>query len=312
MRTTPAATANSTSDRRIPNALVSGVLVNPPYPGCPPESDRAFYTKSVLAIPACYFNNCQDLAAKRGCDCATCTFAERPRAARVRRRFRDFALARFLGGPSGSLTGTPNQRFVEQAYLDLLGRAADPNGLAGWSGLLDQGQASRAQVALGIEGSPEYHARVVDALYAHILHRPADITGETGWTNFLNSGGTAQQLAAELLSSDEYVNDNGNTTSGFVTGVYRDVLHRSPDAGAQSWIQYINNGISRAAVAAAILVSPESDQDVVEGFYHRFLNRAGESAGISGYVSLLQQGASWEGIEAIIIGSDEYFARAQA
>ena len=30
----------------------------------------------------------------------------------------NFALARFLGGPSGSLTGTPNQRFVEQAYLD--------------------------------------------------------------------------------------------------------------------------------------------------------------------------------------------------
>jgi hypothetical protein len=51
---------------------------------------------------------------------------------------------------------------------------------------------------------------------------------------------------------------------------------------------------------------------VVEGFYHRFLNRAGESAGTSGYVSLLQQGASWEGIEALIIGFDEYFARAQA
>jgi uncharacterized delta-60 repeat protein len=224
----------------------------------------------------------------------------------------NFALARFLGGPSGSLTGTPNQRFVEQAYLDLLGRAADPNGLAGWSGLLDQGQASRAQVALGIEGSPEYHARVVDAPYAHILHRAADITGETGWTNFLNSGGTAQQLAAVLLSSDEYVNDNGNTTSGFVTGVYRDVLHRSPDGGAQSWIQAINNGMSRAAAAAAILASPESDQDVVEGFYHRFLNRTGESGGISGYVNLLQQGASWEVIEAIIIGSDEYFARAQS
>jgi uncharacterized delta-60 repeat protein len=223
-----------------------------------------------------------------------------------------FALARFLGGPSGSLSGTPNQRFVEQAYLDLLGRAADANGLAAWSGLLDQGQASRAQVALGIEGSPENHARVVDALYAHILHRRADDTGETGWTNFLNSGGTAQQVALALLSSDEYVNDNGNTTSGFVTGVYRDVLHRSPDAGAQSWIQAINNGMSQAAAAAAILASPESDQDVIEGFYHRFLNRAGESAGISGYVSLLQQGASWEGIEAIIIGSDEYFARAQA
>ncbi len=52
-------------------------------------------------------------------------------------------LARFLGGPSGGLTGTPNQQFVEQAYLDMLGRIADANGLAAWSGLLDQGQATR-------------------------------------------------------------------------------------------------------------------------------------------------------------------------
>ncbi len=71
-------------------------------------------------------------------------------------------LDRFLGGPSGSLTGTPNQQFVEQAYLDMLGRFADTNGLAVWSGLLDQGQATRAQVALSIEGSPESHELVVE------------------------------------------------------------------------------------------------------------------------------------------------------
>ncbi len=143
-----------------------------------------------------------------------------------------------------------------------------------------------------------------------ILHRSVDPATETGLTNFLNSGGTAQQVALALLNSPEYVTDNGNTTSGFVTGLYRDVLHRSPDTGEQYWIQAINNGSSMAAVAAAILASAESDEDVIDGFFHRFLNRAGDSAGISYYVSLLQQAHPGRSIEASIIGSAEYFARA--
>jgi uncharacterized delta-60 repeat protein len=224
----------------------------------------------------------------------------------------DFALARFLGGPSGSLTGTPNQLFVEQAYLDMLGRVADTNGLAAWSGLLDQGQATRAQVALDIEASSESHALVAEALYAQILHRAADAGGDAAWTNFLNSGGTAQQVAVALLSSAEFVNNYGTVAVGVVPGLYRGVLHRAPDPGYQTWVLAIDNGISVASVAGAILASPESDQDVIDGFFHRFLNRAGDSAGISYYVSLLQQGASWEDVEASIIGSAEYFARAQA
>ena len=221
-------------------------------------------------------------------------------------------LIRFLVGPSGSLTGTPNQQFVEQAYLDMLGRVADANGLAAWSGLLDQGQATRAQVALDIEGSPESHGLVVEALFAQILHRPVDPPTETSLTNFLNNGGTAQQVALALLNSPEYANDNGNTALGFVTGLYRDLLHRSPDTGEQYWIQAIDNGTSMTAAAAAFLGSAESEQDLVDGFFHRFLNRQGDSGGISYYVSLLQQGESWDDVEANIIGSAEYFARAQA
>jgi uncharacterized delta-60 repeat protein len=224
----------------------------------------------------------------------------------------DFALARFIGGPAASLTGTPNQRFVEQVYLDLLGRTAEASGLAFWSGQLDQGTASRNQIALGIEGSPEYHGLVVQQLYATLFHRAVDPAGQATWTNYLGSGASAEQLEATLMSSAEYLTDTGNTTTGFVQGAYRDLLHRSPDAGAQSWNQAIDNGRSKAAAAAAILASPESDQDVAGGFYHRFLNRAGDTAGMNGYVNMLQKGTSWESVEALIMASDEYFARAQA
>jgi uncharacterized delta-60 repeat protein len=69
-----------------------------------------------------------------------------------------FVLTRFLGDTP---SGTPNQRFVSQEYLDLLQRPAEAEGLAAWSGLLDSGQASRSQVVQEIERSPEYHRNVI-------------------------------------------------------------------------------------------------------------------------------------------------------
>jgi hypothetical protein len=60
---------------------------------------------------------------------------------------------------------TPNQRYVFQLYQDLLGRAPDSAGAAYWTGLLDQGLATRTQVALLIENTPEYQSRLVENLY---------------------------------------------------------------------------------------------------------------------------------------------------
>ncbi len=104
---------------------------------------------------------------------------------------------------------------------------------------------------------------------------------------------------------------SGNTTNGFVAALYRDVLNRYADNGAQDWIQAINNGMSPVNAAAAILSSPESDQDEVQAMYHRFLNRAADLAGLNEFVNLLQHGSSNEAVMATIIGADEYFGRAQ-
>jgi hypothetical protein len=93
--------------------------------------------------------------------------------------------------------------------------------------------------------------------------------------------------------------------------LYRDVLYRYPDSGTQEWVQAMNNGMSSAKAAAAILASPESDQDEVKVMYHQFLNRAADLAGLNEFVNLLQHGSSNESVMATIIGADEYFARAQ-
>src|SRR5205823_7997422 len=80
-----------------------------------------------------------------------------------------------------------NQRFVNQAYLDLLQRPADQNGLAFWSGQLDQGVPGR-QVVLAMENTSEYRTVVVQNLYLSLLGRSGDAGGMNAFVQFLQNG----------------------------------------------------------------------------------------------------------------------------
>jgi uncharacterized delta-60 repeat protein len=223
---------------------------------------------------------------------------------------RDFAVARYVGGPSAPLTGTPNQRFVTQLYLDLLERPVDVSGLTFWSRLLDQGTATRADIAQAIETSLEYRTDVIETLYERLLGRAVDPSGLNTWGNFLARGGTVEELEALLVGSAEYWAHSGAATSGFVNAVYRDMLYRTPDSGgAQTWSQALGSGASGSAVAAAILRSPESNANEIQDLYHGYLHRAPEPGGFAIAMSALQQGTSNEQLLAAIAGSDEYFAQ---
>jgi uncharacterized delta-60 repeat protein len=219
------------------------------------------------------------------------------------------AVSRNLIG--GTTTLSNNQLYVTQLYLDLLQRAPDTAGMAGWVAALDQG-VSRLQVAQDFVNSSEYHALEVQDLYQKVLRRAADPSGLSTYTNFLNNGGTAAQLEAILLGSDEFFSQHGqNNDSGFLPAVYQSVLNRSIDAsGMQFWSQAFNQGESRQAVAAAILASGESDQDVVNMTYARYLHRPADSGGANGWVNNLEQGLTEEQLVANFVSTDEYFAQA--
>jgi len=217
----------------------------------------------------------------------------------------DFLTARFLGDTP---SGTAHQRFVSQVYLDLLQRPADPGGLAFWSGLLDSGQETAQQVALGIEQSQEHHHLVVNELYGEYLHRAADPVGLAGWSAFLGGGGTIDELRAHLLGSAEYFADSGNTNGGFVTAVYRDVLGRPVDlGGGRAWQGALAAGASPLAVAVTIINSPEAISDEVTGLYFRLLHRAPDPIGLQVFSQALEQGVPTELMLSAIIGSPEYF-----
>jgi hypothetical protein len=222
----------------------------------------------------------------------------------------DFAVARYVGGLSAPLTGTPNQRFVTQLYLDLLRRPVDPSGLTFWSGLLDQKLTTRVQVVQAIESSPEYRTDAIEGLYSRLFGRAVDTSGLSTWGDFLARGGTVEQLKALLLGSAEYWAGAGGTSGGFVNALYRDVLYRNPDSGGtQTWNQAVGSSVPRSVVAAMVLGSPEADANEVQDLYHQYLHRAADAGGFVAALSALQQGMTNEQLLALIAASEEYFSR---
>jgi hypothetical protein len=105
----------------------------------------------------------------------------------------------------GSLDDT---QFVTLLYNNVLGRAPDGAGLAGWVSLLGSGY-TRGQVLLGFSDSAEYQAAMahevfVTMMYAGMLRRTPEPAGFNGWVALLDGGLPATQVIDGFFLSTEY------------------------------------------------------------------------------------------------------------
>jgi hypothetical protein len=212
---------------------------------------------------------------------------------------------------SSAVIGSANERFVAQAFRDLLGREVDPFGLANFSAALDQGSATTEQVAGAIEVSQEGRTRSVDGLYHDLLGRAVDPVGLANAVLLLNGGGTLAQLQATLTSSPEYFQTRGGgTNDGFLRALFQDVLHRPIDANTQSVLgMELANGVSRYLISLGVFVSTEFRNNLINGYFQQFLNRAADPTGLGAFLTVLQRGGREEQVIASIVGSAEYFGR---
>lgn len=99
--------------------------------------------------------------------------------------------------------GSTDTTYVQSLFQNVLGRAADSNGLSFWVGELSKG-TSRATVALDFLNSVEKRTLVVNSDYNQFLGRSADATGLNSWLAALASGMTWEQVEASILSAPEY------------------------------------------------------------------------------------------------------------
>lgn len=203
-----------------------------------------------------------------------------------------------------------NRAFLDQAYQDLLLRAADPGGREFYAAGLDQNKLTRPQAALALVTSPESRTLQVAGLYSYYLHRPAD-AGQGGFVQALLTGARTEDIEARIIGSPEYfTNRGGGTVPGFIDAIYTDVLGRLPDpSGQATFTDALNRGVPRTVIATALLNSNEHQAQLVQGLYNRLLGRGADAGGLTSFVLALQRGFRQEHVIAALVGSDEYYFR---
>lgn len=205
-------------------------------------------------------------------------------------------------------TVTASQRFIGQAYLDLLGRTPSPAELWSFYTFLANG-GTRAQVAQALLASDEYRGRLAGSVYQAYLRRPASATELAASVALLKSGASGEQLRAQVLGSDEYLAaQGGGSVHGFLNALYLDVLGRGIDPAAEAFFtQELAQSATREQVALDVLTSLEARQDLVGSFYQRFLHRAPSAQELQAAVAVLSNGGTDEDVIAALVGSAEYF-----
>jgi hypothetical protein len=167
-----------------------------------------------------------------------------------------------------------NATWVNQAYIDVLGRPGLPNdpGAQNFVNLLNAGKITRTQVAQILVYSGEALTRIVYDTYTRFLGRaPSASEMQQAITTLSRTFGILgqltpyQSLEASLLESLEFFQTQGNTIKTWATALYARLLQRSggnpndPTSEAGSLAQSVigQSQPARATVINEVLGSPE-------------------------------------------------------
>ena len=194
-----------------------------------------------------------------------------------------------------------NNKFLSQAYQDILGRPIDAAGKTYWLGQMKNG-ATRTQIANQLVHSAEYSNARVQKMFTTYLHRPADGSAISVYSSMLQHGTPAEDVRTAILASAEYFNARGGATNaGFVAALYQDVLGRSADSqGAAGFIQQLQTGAQRSAIAHYFVTSPEARARWMNALYNTLLHHAAPGGGAGG---------GEDQVTVSIIASEEYCRR---
>src|SRR5207249_826648 len=96
-----------------------------------------------------------------------------------------------------------------------------------------------------------------------------DPQGAAYWIAQLRNGMPIESFQALLVGSAEYYDNAGGTDDDWVDFMYGNILSRDVDqAGHDYFIQQLQDGASRPAIASAILFSSEYLDGQIASLYH--------------------------------------------
>jgi uncharacterized delta-60 repeat protein len=161
--------------------------------------------------------------------------------------------------------------------------------------------------------SPEHFQQFVINAYQQYLKRLPDAAGLQGWVSAMLAGTyTDEQVEAFFIGSQEYIASHGGTGQAWVTGMYQDLLGRTPSAAeVQAWVNTLNAGTPPAGVALGFAASPEREAQRVRFNYQTYLGRTASQAEVDEWVNAFVGGVTNEEMVAGFVGSPEYYLNAQ-
>ena len=197
--------------------------------------------------------------------------------------------------------------FVQQLYRNVLGREADPAGLADWVGQLKSG-ASRGTILVGFSESPEFQADMANQvevirLYDVLLQRmPTDVELRS-WLGFLQGCDQTDTLFAQGYPS-------GLADSNYVQLVFQGFLRRPADAGALSAFgSALTAGtITHASLVNTLLTSTEFNTFVapVSRLYMAAFRRVPDAGGLDNWVAYVRAGNPLQSAADAFAASSEF------
>jgi hypothetical protein len=156
--------------------------------------------------------------------------------------------------------------------------------------------------------SLEHYQLFVKNAYTTYLGRPATPAEVAAWASAMQNGLTDERLEASFIGSPEYIANHGGPGAGWVTGMYKDLLGRTPSSfEVNAWVAALNSGVSPQQVAYGFAVSGEREGRRINDDYQTFLGRPATPAEVNAWVMAFQGGVTNEDVIAGFIGSAEYF-----
>lgn len=169
-----------------------------------------------------------------------------------------------------SFTLSSSQAVVEAIYQTVLGRSAEPDGLAYWAGRIQTGTSPTA-VAIAVARSAEGWANAVVDSYGLVLDRAPEVAGVRYWVDTMGRAQAQDQpfLVGYLAGSPEggalareQFPEATSGTDAYVRFLYSTLLGRAPSEGDVTfWTTRIETATSqvagRQAAGAFFYRSPE-------------------------------------------------------
>jgi hypothetical protein len=166
-----------------------------------------------------------------------------------------------------------------------------------------------SDIANAMTHGTEYYSHVVTNAYTTYLDRNPTSAEVSAWVAVMQSRlVTDERLEAGFIGSPEYIANHGGPGAGWVTGMYKDLLGRTPTQDeVNAWVAALAGGELPTQVAYGFAASTEREGQRVTKDYTTYVGRSPTPAEVSAWVQAFQNGTDNETVIAGFVGSTEYF-----